>query len=264
MKRALGQWRGLVPLAAPAVAAVGGVRLRAAECNSEPESEPTPSAPPLEPDHLQSGRRPPPFNPELAEEAMRSFLQSAEGRSQVQAAVSRALRGALAPEVQRGRESLQRVREGEEVGFRRHATRAAEEAAAAAAHSEVQRVHGLVQAAASAEVRREAERVVPSVIREDPRMQRVLAEHLRTVKAEVRTAVERELTEICNEERYHRVNSAFLAALERRCQDAISKTQARAEEAVHQSRRPVLLAQAVGAGALVLAVLSLAMPRSRL
>mmetsp|Transcript_61819 Transcript_61819/g.123903 ORF Transcript_61819/g.123903 Transcript_61819/m.123903 type:complete len:96 (+) Transcript_61819:79-366(+) len=95
-------------------------------------------------------------------------------------------------------------------------------------------------------------------------MKRLLAEHLHSVRAEVHAAADKELAEICEEDRYHRVNKAFLAALERRCQDAVDKTEAKAERAMEDARRPALLSQVLSVGALVVAVAAFARPRSRM
>merc|ERR1719382_1587796 len=121
----------------------------------------------------------------------------------VESVVRQIIRTSLSEESQRAVAELRRVRTSEETQFRQHVKREADEAAQAAAHSEVQRLRSLVESVAAAEVRKEVERVVPNVLRDDPQMKRLLKENLKNVRAEVHSAAEKELAEICNEDKYH-------------------------------------------------------------
>jgi len=229
--------------------------------SDEPEAEPdvVPSAPPL--DRSEDGlRRPLPFNPELVTDHVRQYLRSAEGRAVIESVAKRA----LLAELRGAEERLRTARANEEAAFKSQAKRAATDAAAEAVRGEAQQLHGLVEAIAATAVRREAERAVPMTVRDDPLMRRILSEQLERVRMEVRNAAEKELETICNEDRYHRVNGAFLAALERRSQEAIARTQQEVERTLQQAHRPVFMAQALGVAALVVAVAGFFVPRARL
>lgn len=256
--------RPLLAVSCGAAVTVGHVRRSQCACG-EPEAEPefVPSAPALRADEDPTGR-PPPFNPEFVANITRSFLQSSEGRALVETAVANALRRAAADEAAKAEEKMRRVRLAEEAAFQGQVRKCAGEAAAAAAQSEVARLRSLIEAVAATVVQKETERAVPLAVREDPLMKRLLAEQLRDVRAEVRRAAEKELAEICDEERHQRVNRAFLAALERRAQEVIDGTEKRVERSVQNARQPLLVAQALGAVALVTAIAGLLVPRARL
>lgn len=246
-----------VLLVAPCALAVGQLT----HCR-EPEAEPIPaaSAPPADED----GGRPPAYNPESAAGNLNTFLRSSDGRSLVESVVRQVIRRAMDEELQKALAEVRRLRAVEEGVFRSQAKRLADEAAQVAARSEVERLHSLVEAVASSAVRKEAERAVPAAIREDPLMKRLLAENLQKVRTEVRAAAERELAEICDEEKYHRVNRAFLEALEKRSQKAIQRTEDLSAQSIQAARRPVVLAQGLAVTAIVMAGLALLLPRARL
>lgn len=251
-------------LVLPPLPLVGAAALKVARCaSSEPESEPetlsfhshASAAQALR--SASSNHRPPPANPEVLppeviSAAVAHFLCSPEARQILDGAVERALRqGEFVAE-------LQRSRAREEEGFRGSLRRISEEAAQAAARSEVSRLHALIKAFVEAATRRELEREVPRAVRDDVAMRQVLAAHLCEVREAVRQAAERELVEVADEERHQRVNRAFLESLERRCDRLTTKAQGDVDNAIRRSARALLLSQVVGVAALVLGVAGLA------
>lgn len=181
----------------------------------------------------------------------------------VQSVVQSAIRNALDEELRRAKEDLRKARTSQEVQFQSQVKKVAEEAAHAAASSEVERLHKLIEAVVATEVRKEAERAVPLAVRDDPLMKRILAENLEKMRAEIRSAAAKELHEICNEDRYHRVNRAFLSALDERCEKAVRETEDRANEAVKRSCGPQRFTQGIAFLAFVMAGVALLVPKTK-
>lgn len=177
----------------------------------------------------------------------------------MKAAVGRALREQAAQGLEdevllEARRSLKAARKTEEATFAQHVRRAADEAAASAAHAEMSRLQHLVAASVSVAVREETERTVSKVVRDDPKLKRLLAEQLRNVKVDVRQAAEKELSELCDEDRHHRVNGAFLAALQKRADRMLEDAERKATESVEAAKRAAYIAQLISAVALLAAV----------
>jgi len=240
---------------APCAASLLSRQDRGARC-SEPDAEPepryAPSAPPLSA-----------LPAELPASSVQRFLSSAEGRSMIQAFIQKALREALNEELRKAKDDLRKACIMQEADFKAKVCKVADDAAHAAAASEVERLHKLIEAVASAEVRKETERVVPHVVREDPLMKRLLAENLEKMRKEVHAAAERELHEICNEDRYHRVNRTFLATLDQRCQKAVRDIEERAQVAIERAQRPNRFTQSMSFLAVILAGIAIALPMTK-
>mmetsp|Transcript_7141 Transcript_7141/g.26118 ORF Transcript_7141/g.26118 Transcript_7141/m.26118 type:complete len:268 (+) Transcript_7141:65-868(+) len=249
------------PSAAAALLAAWALALAACSCPAALGSAPPePSAPPPE-EWDPADDRTPAFNPESTAGAVNNFLQSKEGRAVLEHVARQLFQKAIQEETQRAITQLRGARNAEQAAFQRQVRRDADAAAQAATTSEVERLHSLVKAVVSTEVRKETERVVPVVVREDPLMKRLLKENLAKVRSEVRAAAAKELAEICNEEKYHRVNKAFLSALELRCQTAIKKTQEEAQSSVRSVQTPIFVAQTLSAAALIAAGVALFKPQ---
>eukprot|EP00927_Polykrikos_kofoidii_P005346 TRINITY_DN12114_c0_g1_i1.p1 TRINITY_DN12114_c0_g1~~TRINITY_DN12114_c0_g1_i1.p1 ORF type:complete len:258 (-),score=46.89 TRINITY_DN12114_c0_g1_i1:170-943(-) len=234
------------PASCATAAGAGGARRVFSGCD-DPQAALEPSAPTLQALRSSSeATQQPPFNPQVVNEAVNKFLQSPDGRAVIHATITQNLRVAVAEEMKRARKS-------EEAAFAKHARRVAEGIAAAAAKTEIQLVHDLIEAAVSAAVKSQTEQEVCRVIQENPKLKRFITEQLQHLRAEVREAVEWELAEICDEERHQRVNKAFLAALDRRANEILQRTQEKCEQSVKEAQRPLRTAQALGVVAVVMA-----------
>lgn len=254
--------QGVLAAAAPSCLLVAGFTGRSVRCN-EPEEEPTPiphfaPSAPLAP--VASGR--PPYNPDSSGGAVRNFLQSEEGSALIRSVVLGAVREALEKESRNIVADIQRARAKEEAGFRSSAKQAAKDAAQKAARKEVDRQRDLMEDMASAVVRKEAERTIPSAVRDDPLMKRLMQDSLKKVNAEVHTAAEKEIQAVCREDKYHLVNRAFLDALGERCRTSMREVEYQAQETAKENRQPQRITQSVAILALITASLAVFIPRS--
>lgn len=181
----------------------------------------------------------------------------------LQAALRVELSRAAGAEKEAATAELRQIREGAEAALSVEARRAAEVAAQSASRSLMGQMRGLVESAAVTEVRKAATREVAVALRDEANTERVCQEKLRQLRLEVRAAAEKELAELCGEDRYHRVNAALLADLEERADRAIKLSRAKAEESIQAAQGSLRIAQAMSVAAIALAGYSL-LQRSRL
>eukprot|EP00931_Biecheleriopsis_adriatica_P086830 TRINITY_DN61400_c0_g1_i1.p1 TRINITY_DN61400_c0_g1~~TRINITY_DN61400_c0_g1_i1.p1 ORF type:complete len:249 (-),score=44.04 TRINITY_DN61400_c0_g1_i1:10-684(-) len=222
-----------------------------------------PSAPPA--GSMQSDERPPPLNPELLSQAVKNFFAGDAGKILLEDTARQLLRrAAVAAEVRSGQLQLQQARSKEEAALKSYAQRSAKEAAQDAARAEASQLHALIADAVAGAVRRAVEREVPVAVRDDPLMKRLLAENLNTVRGEVHRAAEKELAEICDEEKYQRVNQAFLAALESRAETSVRSATEKVESSLQGTHQAIRNSKILGIVAVMISCISLFQNRSRL
>lgn len=231
---------------------------------------PAPSAPPLSSEELRArrvrrfspaaprGQSPPADSADshaALSRAVEQFMQTEAARSMVRAGAEDVVGRVLAvqQQVASARQELQRARSEEQAVFTREIRGVADRAAQEAARAEVKQLRSLVEAVVSGAVRKELEREVPRAVREDRQMQEVLRQSLVNVRHEVRRATEEQLQEVVREDKYHRVNRAFLQALEERSYQSMQKIRDEAQSSMRQADRRVFWSGALSATALVLA-----------
>eukprot|EP00929_Paragymnodinium_shiwhaense_P106149 TRINITY_DN7132_c0_g1_i2.p1 TRINITY_DN7132_c0_g1~~TRINITY_DN7132_c0_g1_i2.p1 ORF type:complete len:254 (+),score=53.24 TRINITY_DN7132_c0_g1_i2:75-836(+) len=224
-------------VAAPYVAAKSLPALRCAE----PEAEPGPNV---------RGGAPPQSQ---VRNEVSAFLRSSAGKDLVKQIVDEWKQQSKNEFQSACRDAIARAQS--DISYA--AEKSAKDAAEAAARREVERLPFLVQGLAKGAVSEEARAQLPRLIRDDPSFKAALVAHIDECMRQVHEAAHTTLKEICEEDRYHHVNRAFLDALQRKCDKIVEKTKEDAMAAAAAQSRSILITQLLGVAALGTAAFSL-------